>query len=326
MRLPRRRLLRLAAGAAALPALARITRAQEAYPARPVRVIVGLAPGGGTDIVARLIGQWLSERLGQPFVIDNRPGANGNIATEAVANASPDGYTLLAVSPGAAINPALYAKLNFDFLRDIAPVAGIIRVPNVFGLSLTVPVGTVPEFIAYAKANPDRINMASSGIGSSNHLSGELFNMMTRIKMVHVPYRGAAPALTDLIAGQVQVLFAAVTSSIEYIKAGKMRALAVTTIARSQALPELPPVADFVPGYEASNWWGFGAPKATPAAIVEKLNREINAALADPGMKARLADLGGMTLGGPPENFGELIADETEKWAKVVRFAGIKAD
>jgi len=326
MKLPRRRLLRLAAGAAALPALARIARAQEAYPARPVRVIVGLAPGGGTDIVARLMGQWLSERLGQPFVIDNRPGANGNIATEAVANASPDGYTLLAVSPGAAINSALYAKLNFDFLRDIAPVAGIIRVPNVFGLSLTVPARTVPEFIVYAKANPDRINMASSGIGSSNHLSGELFNMMTRIKMVHVPYRGAAPALTDLIAGQVQVLFAAVTSSIEYIKAGKMRALAVTTIARSQALPELPPVADFVPGYEASNWWGFGAPKATPAAIVEKLNREINAALADPAIKARLADLGGMTLGGPPENFGELIADETEKWAKVVRFAGIKPD
>src|SRR5262249_51526926 len=215
---------------------------------------------------------------------------------------------------------------NFDFLRDIAPVAGIIRVPNVFGLSLTVPARTVPEFIVYAKANPDRINMASSGIGSSNHLSGELFNMMTPIKMVHVPYRGAAPALTDLIAGQVQVLFAAVTSSIEYIKAGKMRALAVTTIARSQALPELPPVADFVPGYEASNWWGFGAPKATPAVIVEKLNREINAALADPAIKARLADLGGMTLGGPPENFGELIADETEKWAKVVRFAGIKPD
>ena len=320
----RRRVLHLIAGAAALPALARTAWAQ-AYPARPVRIMVGLAAGGGTDIVARLIGQWLSERLGQPFVIENRPGSNGNLATEAVVNATPDGHTLLAVSPGAAINTSLYDKLGFEFLRDIAPVAGITRVPNVMGVTLALPVKTVPEFIAYAKANPDRINMGSAGTGSSNHLSGELFKLMTGVKMVHVPYRGAAPALTDLIGGQVQVLFAAVTSSIEHIKAGKMRALAVTSATRSQALPDVATVAEFVPGYEASNWWGIAAPKNTPAGIVDGLNQEINAALGDARITARLAELGGAPLIGSPAEFAKLIADETEKWAKVIRFAGIKA-
>ena len=321
----RRRFLRISAALAAVAMPAQVARA-ETYPARPVRIIVGLAAGGGTDIVARLIGQWLSERLGQPFVVENRPGANGNIATEAVVNASADGYTLLAVSPGAAINTTLYDKLNFEFLRDIAPVAGITRVPNVLGLSLSVPATTVPEFIAYVKANADRINMGSAGSGSSNHLSGELFKLMTGVKMVHVPYRGAAPALTDLIGGQVQVLFPAVTSSIDHIKTGKMRALAVTTAERSEALPDLPPLGEFVPGYEASNWWGIGAPKKTPTAIVDKLNQEINAALVDPKIKTRLADLGGMALTGSPTDFARLIAEETDKWAKVIRFAGIKPE
>jgi len=325
MKLARRKFLRLTAGAIALPVLARTARAQT-YPARPVRIIVGLAPGGGTDIVARLIAQWLTERLGQSFVVENRPGANGNIATEAVANASADGYTLLAVSPGAAINTWLYDKLGFDFLRDIAPVAGIIRVANVMVVNPSFPVKTLPEFIAYAKANPDRINMASSGNGSSNHLSGELFKMMTSITMVHVPYRGAAPALTDVIAGQVQVIFSAITSTVEYIKADKVRALAVTSAERAEALPDIPAVAEFVPGYEASNWWGIAAPKATPAETVAKLNREINAAFADPKIKARLADLGGTPLAGPPAEFGRLIANETEKWGKVIRAAGIKAE
>ncbi len=270
------------------------------------------------------MGQWLSERLGQSFVVENRPGAGGNIATETVVNASPDGHTLLLVNPGAAINVSLYDKLNYDFIRDIAPVAGIIRVANVMQVNPSVPANSVPEFIAYAKANPDKISMGSAGVGSSNHVSGELFKMLAGVRMVHVPYRGAAPALTDLIGGQVQVLFSAVTSSIETIKAGKVRALAVTTATRSEALPDLPTVADFVPGYEASNWWGIGAPKSTPAAIVEKLNSEINAALADPKMKARLAELGGTMLAGSPADFGKLIADETEKWAKVVKFAGIK--
>ena len=325
MTLPRRQFLYLAAGVAALPAVSQVARAQT-YPARPVRIIVGLAAGGGTDIVARLMGQWLSERLGQSFVVENRPGANGNIATEAVVNASPDGYTLLAVSPGAAINASLYDKLNFDFLRDIVPVAGIIRVANVMVVNPSFPARTLPEFIAYAKANPDKINMASSGNGSSNHLSGELFKMMTGVKMVHVPYRGAAPALTDVIGGQVQLIFSAVTSTIEYIKADKVRALAVTSTTREDALPDVPTVAEFVPGYEASNWWGIAAPKNTPAAIVDKLNNEINAAFADPKMKARLADLGGMALAGPPAAFGKLIADETEKWGKVIRTANIKAE
>jgi tripartite-type tricarboxylate transporter receptor subunit TctC len=322
---PRRRFLQLAAGAVALPALPRSVWAQ-AWPSRPVRIIVGFAAGGAADISARLMAQWLSERLGQSFVVENRVGAGGNIATEAVATASPDGYTLLLVNPGAAINVSLYEKLSFEFLRDIAPVAGIIRVPNVMGVNPSVPARTVPEFIAYAKANPDKVNMGSAGSGSSSHISGELFKLMTGVRMVHVPYRGAAPALTDLIAGQVQVLFNAVASSIEYIKADKLRVLAVTTAARSEALPDVPAVADFVPGYEASNWWGIGAPRNTPAAIVDKLNAEINAALADPKIKARLADLGGMALAGSPADFGRLIADETEKWGKVIRAANIKPE
>ncbi len=321
----RRQFLQLAAGAVALPAVSHGAWAQ-AYPSRPVRIIVGLAAGGATDIVARLIGQWLSDRLGQQFVVENRPGANGNIATEAVANANADGHTLLAISPAAATNGALYDKLNFDFQRDIAPVAGILRVANVMAVSLPLPVKTVPEFIAYAKANPNKINMASAGIGSSNHLSGELFKLMSGAPMVHVPYRGAAPALTDLIGGQVQVIFSAVPSTIEYIKAGKVRALAVTSTSRSEALPDLPTVAEFIPGYEASNWWGIGAPKNTPAAIVDKLNQEINAAFADPKMKARLAELGGGVLAGPPAGFEKLIADETEKWGRVIRTANIKAN
>ena len=323
MKLARRTFLRLAAGAAALPAAARTALAQT-YPARPVRIIVGFAAGGAADIAARLIGQWLSDRLGQPFVIENRLGAGGNIATEAIASASPDGHSLLLVNPGAAINVSLYDKLSYDFIRDIAPVAGIIRVANVMQVNPSVPANSVPEFIAYAKANPDKISMGSAGVGSSNHVSGELFKMLAGVRMVHVPYRGAAPALTDLIGGQVQVLFSAVTSSIETIKAGKVRALAVTTATRSEALPDLPTVGEFVPGYEASNWWGIGAPKSTPAEIVDKLNGEINAALADPRMKARLAELGGTMLAGSPADFGKLIADETEKWGKVVKSAGIK--
>ena len=325
MRGSRRRFLQLAVGAAALPAVSGAARAQ-AYPSRPVRIIVGLAAGGATDIVARLIGQWLSDRLGQQFVVENRPGANGNIATEAAVNASADGYTLLAVSPGAAINGALYDKLNFEFLRDIAPVAGILRVANVMAVSLSLPVKTVPEFIAYAKANPNKINMGSAGIGSSNHLSGELFKLMSGAPMQHVPYRGAAPALTDLIGGQVQVVFSAVPSTVEYIKAGKVRALAVTSTSRLEALPDVPTVAEFVPGYEASNWWGIAAPKATPADIVNKLNQEINAAFADPKMKVRLSELGGDVLAGSPASFEKLIADETDKWGKVIRTANIKAN
>jgi tripartite-type tricarboxylate transporter receptor subunit TctC len=325
MKLPRRQFLHLAAGVAGLPAFSRIAWAQ-AYPARPVRIIVGLAAGGGTDIVARLIGQWLSERLGQSFVIENRPGAAGNVATEAVVNASPDGYTLLAVNPGAAINATLYDKLNFNFLRDIAPVAGIIRVPNVMAVNPSLPIKTVPEVLAYAKANPDKINYGSAGTGSSNHLSGELFKMMTGVRMVHVPYRGAAPALTDLIGGQVQAIFSSVTSTVEYIKAEKVRALAVTSTARSEVLPDVPTVADFVPGYEASNWWGIAAPKTTPAEIVDRLNEEINASFADAKIKARLADLGGPPLAGSPTDFRKLIGDETEKWGKVIRSANIKPE
>jgi tripartite-type tricarboxylate transporter receptor subunit TctC len=321
----RRRFLQMAAGAAALPALYGNAWPQ-GYPSRPVRIIVGLAAGGATDIVARLIGQCLSERLGQQFVVENRPGANGNIATEAVANASADGHTLLAVSPAAATNGALYDKLNFDFQRDIAPVAGILRVTNVMAVSLALPVKTVPEFVAYAKANPSKISMGSAGIGSSNHLSGELFKLMSGAPMVHVPYRGAAPALTDLIGGQVQVVFSAVPSTVEYIKAGKVRALAVTSMSRAESLPNVPTVAEFVPGYEASNWWGIAAPRKTPAAIVETLNKAINAAFADPKMKARLSELGGDVLAGSPADFEKLIADETEKWGKVIRTANIKAN
>jgi tripartite-type tricarboxylate transporter receptor subunit TctC len=325
MRLPRRQFLRLAAGAAALPAVSRIARAQS-YPSRPVRIIVGFAAGGSADIVARLIGPWLSERLGQSFIIENRTGAGGNIATEAVVRAPPDGYTLLLVNPANAINATLYEKLNFNFISDIAPVAGIIRFPNVMVVNPLVPAKTVPEFIAYAKANPGRLNMASSGNGSTIHVSGELFKMMTGVNMVHVPYRGGAPALTDMISGQVQVMFDNVPTSIEFIRAGKLRALAVTTATRSEVLPDLPTVADFVPGYEASAWYGVGVPKGTPDDIIDKLNKEINAILAEPKPKARLADLGASLLAGSSADFGKLVADETEKWGKVVKFSGAKPD
>jgi tripartite-type tricarboxylate transporter receptor subunit TctC len=325
MKLARRNFLQLAAGAAALPAVSRIARAQS-YPTRPVRIMVGFAAGGATDIVARIMGQWLSERLGQQFVVENRPGAGTNIATEAVVNAAPDGHTLLMVSPTNAVNATLYDRLSYNFIRDIAPVAGVTRVANVMVVNPSFPAKTVPEFIAYAKANPGRINMASGGTGSSNQMSGELFKMLAGVDLVHVPYRGAGPALPDLISGQVQVMFVAITSSIEYIKAGRLRALGVTTTTRSEALPDLPTIADFVPGYEDSNWWGFGTPKATPAPIVDKLNQETNAALADSRIKARLAELGGMVLAGSPADFSKLIAAETEKWAKVIKFAGIKPD
>jgi tripartite-type tricarboxylate transporter receptor subunit TctC len=325
MKLPRRQFLHLAAGAAALPAVSRVARAQ-AYPTRPVRLIVGFAPGGGVDITARLIGQWLSERLGQQFLIENRPGAGTNIATEVVVRAPADGYTLLLAASPAAINATLYDKLNFNFIRDIAPVAGIMRVPNVMVVNPSVPAKTIPEFIAYAKANPGKINMASGGVGGPSHVSGELFNMMAGVNMIHVPYRGVAPALTDLLGGQVQVTFATMPSSIEYIRAGKVRALAVTTATRSEALPDIPTVTDFVPGYEASAWYGIGAPRNTPVEVIDKLNREINAGLADPRMKSRLADLGGTVLAGSPADFGKLIADETEKWGNVIRALNIKAD
>jgi tripartite-type tricarboxylate transporter receptor subunit TctC len=308
-----------------MPVVSRIACAQT-YPARPVRVIVGYAAGGATDIVARPIGQWLSDGLGQPVVIENRPGAAGNIATEAVVRAPPDGYTLLLVAPANAINATLYDKLNYNFIRDIAPVASMSLEPEVMVVNPSVPAKTVPEFIAYAKANPSKINMASAGNGATGHLAGELFKMMTGIKMVHVPYRGGAPAVTDLLGGQVQVMFLAMSSSIEHIKAGRLRPLAVTTATRSEALPDLPTVGDFAPGYEASVWFGVGAPKNTPAEIVDKLNKEINASLADPAIKARLANLGITVFAGSPADFGKFIADETEKWGKVIKFAGIKPE
>jgi tripartite-type tricarboxylate transporter receptor subunit TctC len=323
MKRPRRKFLHLAACAAALPAFSRVAVAQT-YPTRPVKLVVGFAPGGGNDIVARLIAQWLSERLGQPFLVENRPGAGTNIATEAVVRAQPDGYTLLFVAPSSAINATLYEKLSFNFIRDIVPVASLIRLPNVMEVNLSVPVKTVPEFIAYAKADRSKINMASPGVGTSVHLSGELFKMMAGVDMLHVPYRGTAPALTDLLGGQVQVMFGTMTGSIEYIRTGTLRALAVTTATRAEALPDVPTVAEFVPGYEASTWYGIGAPKNTPTETIDKLNKEINAGLADSKMKAQLADLGGTTLAGSPAEFGRIIADETEKWAKVVKFAGIK--
>jgi tripartite-type tricarboxylate transporter receptor subunit TctC len=323
MKLPRRNFLHLAASAAALPAVSRVARAQT-YPSRPVRIIVGFPASGGTDIVARLIGQWLSERLGQQFIIENRPGAGSNIATEAVVRASPDGYTLLMAVSANAVNATLYAKLNFNFIRDIAPVAGIMVVPNVMMVHPSIPAKTIPELIAYAKANPGKINIASGTIGGPGHVSGELFKMMTGTDMPLVSYRGGGPALVDLLAGQVQVMFATMPPSIEYIRAGKLRALAVTTATRSDALPDIPTVAEFVPGYEASTWYGVGAPKATPAEVVDKLNKEVNAALADPKNKARLADLGGDVLALSPADFGRLIADETEKWGKVFRAANIK--
>jgi tripartite-type tricarboxylate transporter receptor subunit TctC len=317
--------LHLAAGAAALPAVSRFAWAQ-GYPTRPVRVIVPFAPAGGSDITARLIGQWLSERLGQPFVIENRPGGGGNIGTEAVVRASPDGYTLLYVTTANAINATLYDKLNFNFVRDIAPVATISRNTYVMVVHPSMPAKTVPEFIAYAKAHPRKVNMASACKGSPPHVSGELFKMMTGVDMVHVPYRSGGPALTDLLGGQMQVMFPNTSSSVEYIRAGKLRALAVTTATRSEALPEIPTVAEFVPGYEASGWVGIGAPKNTPVEIIEKLNREINAGLADPKIKARLADIGTTPFAGSPADFEKFIAEETEKWGKVVKFSGAKVE
>jgi tripartite-type tricarboxylate transporter receptor subunit TctC len=325
MKLLRRQFLQLAAGAAALPAVSRTARAQT-YPARPVRIVVGFAPGGSTDIAARLVGQRLSERLGQPFVIENRPGTGGNIATEVVVKAPPDGYTLLLVGPGSAINASLYDKLNYVFLRDIVPVASIIRQSQVMLANPTIPAKTVPAFIAYAKANPGKITMASAGIGSFGHLAGELLRMMTGVDLVHVPYRGAAPALTDLLGGQVMISFVGITGSIEYIRSGKLRAFAVTTATRLEVLPDIPAVAEFVPGYEATDFFGIGAPKNTPAEIVEKLNKEINAALAEPELMARLSDQGGTVVASSSADFGKLIAEETEKWGKVVRFAGIKVE
>jgi tripartite-type tricarboxylate transporter receptor subunit TctC len=325
MKLPRRQFLHLAANAALLPAVSRFACAQT-YPTRPVHLIVPLAPGGATDIIARLIGQWLSERLGQPFVIENRPGGGTNIGTEGVVKSPPDGYTLLLASTPNTINATLYGKLNFNFIRDMAPVASIIRNALVIVVHPSLPAKTVPEFIAYAKANPRKLNMASPGNGTPNHVSGELFNMMTGVEIVHVPYRSGGPALTDLLAGQVQVMFPATVSSIEHIRAGRLRALAVTTATRSELLPDIPTVAEFVPGYEASNWFGVAAPKATPAEIVEKLNKEINAGLADANMKARLADLGGDVLALSPAEFGKLIAEDTDKWGKVIRAANIKVE
>jgi tripartite-type tricarboxylate transporter receptor subunit TctC len=325
MTLPRRRFLHLAAGAAALPAVSRIAWAQS-YPLRPVRVIVGFAAGGTTDVLARMIGQWLSERLGQPFLIENRPGAGTNIATEAVVKSAPDGYTLLMVSPPNTINATLYEKLNFNFLRDIAAVAAIARVPNVMEVNPAVPAKTVAEFIAYAKANPGKLSFASAGVGSSQHLSGEMFKMMAGVDMVHVPYRGGAPALTDLIGGQVQLMFDNVSSSIEHIRAGKLRPLAVSTATRSDALPDIPTVGDVLPGFEASAVNGVGVPRETPSDIIALLNRHINAALADPAIKGRLAKLGSTVLPGSPADYGMLLANETEKWAKVVKFSGAKPD
>ena len=325
MKLPRRNFLHLAAGAAALPVVSRFAWAQ-AYPTRPVRLIVGYPPGGAADITARLMGQWLSERLGQPFIIESRPGGATNIATEAVVHSPPDGYTLLLVPAANAINATLYEKLNFNFIHDIAPVAGLIRFPNVMQVNPSVPAKTVPEFIAYAKANPGKLNMASAGNGSTPHVSGELFKMMTGVNMVHVPYRGAALALTDLIGGQVQVMFENPLSSIEFIRTGKLRPLAVTTATRSEVLPDLPTVSDFVPGYEASGWFGVGVPKGTPDEIIDKLNKEINAILADPKAKARFAELGASLMPGSPADFGKFVADETDKWAKVVKFSGARPD
>jgi tripartite-type tricarboxylate transporter receptor subunit TctC len=325
MRLSRRKLLHLAGGAAAMPVVLRAARA-DTYPSRPVHLIIGYLPGGSADMTARLFGQWLSERLGQQFIIESRAGASTNIATEAVVRAPPDGYTLLLPSPANATNASLYDKLNFDFLHDIEPVAGLIRFPDVVDVNLDLPVKTIPELIAYAKANPGALNFASSGVGSTLHVAGELFKMMTGVNIVHVPYRGGAPAMLDLIAGRAQVMFDNVPTSVEYIRSGKIRPLAVTSAERIALFPDLPTVADYVPGYEASAWYGIGAPKGTPPEIVEKLNREVNAILADPATKARLAELGASLLPGTPADFGKLVADETEKWRKVIRFAGIKAE
>jgi tripartite-type tricarboxylate transporter receptor subunit TctC len=329
VKLPRRRFLRLAVGAGIGAGLGlaapHIVRAQ-AYPARPVRIVVGFPPGSGTDITARLIAQWLSERLGQQFVVENRPGAGNNLGTEAVIRSPADGYMILLVGVPSAINATLYQNLSFNVIRDIAPVAAISQVPNVMEVHPSVPVATVPEFIAYAKANPGKLNFGSGGNGTSQHVCGELFKMMAGVDMVHVPYRGAALALVDLLSGQMQVMFDVLPGSIQHIKDGKLRALAVTTAARSDALPNLPTVADVLPGYEGSSWYGLGVPTGTPGEIVDKLNKEVNAALAEPKMKARLAEMGAMPLGGTPADFAKLLADETEKWGKVVKFSGARAD
>jgi tripartite-type tricarboxylate transporter receptor subunit TctC len=325
MKLPRRQFLHLAAGAAVLPALAHVAVAQT-YPSRPVRMIVPFAPGGTSDILARLMGQWLSERLGQPFVIENRPGANSNLGTEAVVRAPSDGYTLLLVTAAAAINATFYEKLSFNFIRDITAVAGIVRVPSVMVVNPSVPATTVPEFIAYAKSKPGKTTMASAGKGAPSHLAGELFKTMAGVDMVHVPYRGGGPAVTDLIAGQVQVVFPTIVESIEYIRASRLRALAVTSATRSDALPGIPTLGEFLPGYEASGWFGIGAPKSTSSEVVDQLNKQINEGLADPKMKARFADLGGVPMPMTPADFGKLIADETEKWGKVIRAANIKPE
>jgi tripartite-type tricarboxylate transporter receptor subunit TctC len=325
MKLPRRNFLRLAAGASALQAMPRLANAQ-AYPTRPVRIIAATAPGGLPDILARLIGPWLSGRLGQQFVVENRPGGGTNIGTEAVVRAQPDGYTLLLVSTSNAANATLYDNLKYNVVRDIAPVAGIMRVPEVLVVNPSVPAKTVPEFIAYAKANPGKINLGSPGIGTPGHVDGELFKMMAGVDLVHVPYRGGGPVMTDLPGGQVQVLFGTASLTIEQIRAGKLRPLAVTTATRWEGLPDLPTVSEFLPGYEASAWSGVGAPRNTPAKIIDALNKEINAALADPNMKARIADLGGTVLTGSPTDFGKFIANEIEKWGKVIRAVNIKPE
>jgi tripartite-type tricarboxylate transporter receptor subunit TctC len=321
----RRQFVSLAVGAVTTPCFSSLSWPQS-YPSRPVRIIVGFAAATGADILARLMGQWLSERLSQQFVIENHPGAGTNIATEAVVRSRPDGYTLLAVSPANAINATLYQKLNFNFIRDIAPVASVMRTPNVMLVNPSVPAKSVPEFIAYAKANPGKVSFASGGIGSGSHMSGELFKMMAGVDIVHVPYRGGGPALTDLVGGQVQLMFPGTTASIAYIRAGTLRPLAVTTAMRSEVLPELPTVSEFVPGYESSLLDGIGVPKNTPQEIINTLNREINAALTDTKVKVRFAEFGGTALPGSPADFGKLIADETEKWAKVIKSAGIKPE
>ena len=325
MKSSRRRFLHWAVGAAALPTISGVVRA-DTYPSRPVRLIVGFAAGSTTDILGRLMGQWLSERLGQQFVIENRPGAGGNVGADAMVHSPPDGYTLLMVPPAVAANPALYTNLNFDFLKDAAPVAGVVRVPNVVEVNPSVPVKTLPELMDYAKANPGKLSFASAGIGTASHLAGQLFNTMTGLHLQHVPYRGDGPAMVDLIGGQVQVGFATMTASIAYIRADKLRPLAVTTLKRSDVLPNVPTVNEFVPGFEASSWFGIAAPKDTPADIIDKLNRETNAGLADPKIASRLTDMGGMPLTGSPADYGKLIADETAKWGKVIREAGIKAE
>jgi tripartite-type tricarboxylate transporter receptor subunit TctC len=322
--LPRRKFLHLAAGAAVLPAASRVARG-EAYPSRPVRIVVGFAPGGATDIMARVMAQWLTERLGQPFVIENRTGAGGNIATEAVVRAPPDGYTLLAATSTATVNTTLYGNLNFDLIRDIAPVAAVHREPHILEVNPSLPVNTVPEFIAFAKARPGKINMGSAGIGSGNHIAGELFKMMAGVDLVHVPYRGGGPALVDLLGGQLQVMFATTSSSIQYVRTGKLRALAVTTATRFEGLPQVPSVSEFVAGYEASFWSGIGAPHNTPVEIVDRLNKEVNAGFNDSRLQAQFTELGASALPGTPADFGRLIAEETEKWGKVVRFSGAKA-